>query len=94
MNELAEKLGIDPTVIREQNMLREGMKMPAYYGETANACALDRCMARCKEIFNWDDKYLSGTWETEKSGLQEWQWPCRFLYIECGCGICNGQACG
>ena len=31
--------------------------MPAYYGETANACALDRCMARCKEIFNWDDKY-------------------------------------
>lgn len=38
-------------------MLREGMKMPAYYGETANACALDRCMARCKEIFNWDDKY-------------------------------------
>ena len=57
VNELAEKLGIDPTVIREQNMLREGMKMPAYYGETANACALDRCMARCKEIFNWDDKY-------------------------------------
>lgn len=52
MNELAEKLGIDPTVIREQNMLREGMKMPAYYGETANACALDICMARCKEIFN------------------------------------------
>lgn len=57
VNELAEKLGIDPTVIREKNMLREGMKMPAYYGETANACALDKCMARCKELFHWDEKY-------------------------------------
>ena len=57
VNELAEKLGIDPTVIREKNMLREGMKMPAYYGETANACALDRCMAKCKELFRWDEKY-------------------------------------
>ena len=57
VNELAEKLGIDPTVIREKNMLREGMTMPAYYGETANACALDKCMARCKELFHWDEKY-------------------------------------
>ena len=48
VNELAEKLGIDPTIIRE---------MPAYYGETANACALDKCMARCKELFHWDEKY-------------------------------------
>ena len=54
VNELAEKLGIDPTIIREKNMLREGMKMPAYYGETANACALDKCMARCKELVHWD----------------------------------------
>ena len=57
VNELAEKLGIDPTIIREKNMLREGMKMPAYYGETANACAFDKCMARCKELFHWDEKY-------------------------------------
>ena len=57
VNELAEKLGIDPTIIREKNMLREGMKMPAYYGETANACALDKCMAHCKELFHWDEKY-------------------------------------
>lgn len=57
VNELAESLGIDPTQIREKNMLREGMKMPAYYGETANACALDRCMARCRELFGWEEKY-------------------------------------
>lgn len=57
VNELAESLGIDPTQIREKNMLREGMKMPAYYGEIANACALDRCMARCRELFDWEEKY-------------------------------------
>lgn len=57
VNELAETLGIDPTVLREQNMLKEGMLMPAYYGEVAEACALDRCLARCKEMFNWDEKY-------------------------------------
>lgn len=57
VNELAESLGIDPTQIREKNMLREGMKMPAYYGETANACALDRCMTRCRELFGWEEKY-------------------------------------
>lgn len=57
VNELAESLGIDPTQIREKNMLREGMKMPAYYGEIANACALDRCMARCCELFGWEEKY-------------------------------------
>lgn len=57
VNELAGSLGIDPTQIREKNMLREGMKMPAYYGETANACALDRCMARCRELFGWEEKY-------------------------------------
>ncbi len=57
VNELADILGIDPVVIREKNMVREGMVMPAYYGETANACALDRCLARCKEMFDWDNKF-------------------------------------
>ena len=42
VNELAERLGMDPTVIRERNMVREGMVMPAYYNEPVNACALDR----------------------------------------------------
>ena len=57
VNELAEKLGMDPTVIRDMNMVREGMIMPAYYGEPANACALDKCMAHCKEMFGWDERY-------------------------------------
>ncbi len=57
VNELAEKLEIDPTVLRDRNMVREGMVMPAYYGETANACALDRCMDHCREMFHWEEKY-------------------------------------
>ena len=31
VNELAAELGIDPSVIREKNMVREGQIMPAYY---------------------------------------------------------------
>lgn len=57
VNELAELLGMDPTVIRDRNMVREGMRMPAYYNETANACALDRCMEHCRRIFCWEEKY-------------------------------------
>ena len=57
VNELAERLGMDPVALREQNMVREGMTMPAYYNEVANACALDRCMARCKELFDWDARF-------------------------------------
>ena len=57
VNELAEILGMDPTAIRDKNMVRQGMRMPAYYNEPANACALDRCLERCKEIFHWDEKY-------------------------------------
>lgn len=57
VNELAEKLHMDPTVLRDRNMVREGMVMPAYYGETANSCALDRCMEHCRNMFHWDEKY-------------------------------------
>ena len=57
VNELAEQLGMDPTVIRDMNMVKEGMVMPAYYGEVANACALDRCMEHCRQMFGWAEKY-------------------------------------
>lgn len=57
VNELAEMLNIDPTEIRNMNMLKEGMIMPAYYNELAAACALDKCLEHCKEMFEWDKKY-------------------------------------
>lgn len=57
INELAEMMGIDPVVFREKNMVREGDIMPAYYNEKSNSCALDRCLARAKEMIGWDEKY-------------------------------------
>jgi len=57
VNELAAKLDMDPTVLRDLNMVREGMIMPAYYDEPNNACALDRCMQHCRELFGWEEKY-------------------------------------
>ena len=57
VNELAEMLDMDPVALREKNIVREGMAMPAYYGEMANACALDRCLSRAKEIFDWEHKW-------------------------------------
>lgn len=57
VNELAAKLGRDPVELRERNMVREGMAMPAYFGEVANACALDRCMQHCSDMFGWKEKF-------------------------------------
>ena len=57
VNELADRLGIDPVALREKNMVREGQIMPAYYNEPASACALDKCMERCKELFGWEEKF-------------------------------------
>ena len=57
VNELAAELGIDPSVIREKNMVREGQIMPAYYNELCGSCTLDRCLARAKEMIGWDEKY-------------------------------------
>lgn len=57
VNELAAKMNMDPVQLRLLNMVREGQTMPAYYGETASSCALDRCMERAKEMLHWDEKY-------------------------------------
>lgn len=57
VNELAGKLGIDPIKLREMNMVREGDLMPAYYGETATSCTLNRCVEWCKQMIGWDEKY-------------------------------------
>lgn len=61
VNELALKMNMDPVKLREMNMVKEGQVMPAYYGETLTSCALDRCMARAKEMIGWDEKYPART---------------------------------
>lgn len=57
VDELAAKMGVSAMELREKNLVKEGQVMPAYYNEPANSCALDRCLARAKEMIEWDEKY-------------------------------------
>lgn len=57
MDELARKLNMDPLALRMKNLVREGDTMPGYYGEKLNACTLDRCIERGKEMIGWDETY-------------------------------------
>ena len=57
VNELADKLGIDPFVIRQRNIVREGDVMPAYYGQVNTSCALDRCLQAVHDNIGWNEKY-------------------------------------
>jgi CO/xanthine dehydrogenase Mo-binding subunit len=65
LDELAGELGIDPAALRERNMIREGESSPifAIMGEgtegvpmAVRSCKLDRCLARGRELIDWDDK--------------------------------------
>lgn len=58
VNRLAAKLGMDPVALREKNMIHEGDRMPAYYGETANSCKLEDCLKRSAKMVGWGDKPL------------------------------------
>ena len=58
VNELAHKMGMDPVKIKELNMPVEGGPLPGYPDVPyAQSCAMDRCMARAKEMMDWDAKY-------------------------------------
>lgn len=60
VNELADKLNMDPTVLRMKNMLSQsqvGDVMKSYYNERLNSCSLDKCLLRAKEMIEWDKKY-------------------------------------
>lgn len=59
VNELADKLGIDPCELRLANIVHEGEACPQYYNEVLRSCRLDDCIARAKEIIGWDDKPLA-----------------------------------
>ena len=75
VNELAERLGIDPTVLRDRNMVREGMQMPAYYNEIANACALAWSTAAGSSTGTKSTR--CGLCQTAKSGPPASRWRCR-----------------
>ena len=57
VNELADILHMDPVELRLNNVVREGMVMPAYFNEQAASCRLDECLVRAAEMIGWKDKY-------------------------------------
>ncbi len=66
INELAHKLNMDPTELREKNMLKKGETSPIFNMTTVgagkepiimNSCELEYCVKRGKELIGWDSKY-------------------------------------
>lgn len=57
VNELAHRIHMDPIALREKNIIREGERLANYHGEITDSCALDRCIARVKEMIRWEEKY-------------------------------------
>ena len=77
VNELADKLGIDPFVIRQRNIVHEGDVMPAYYGQVNTSCALDRCLQAVHDNIGWDEKYpvpSAWAWRCRAPALRVWMW--------------------
>lgn len=66
VNELAHKLKMDPTVIREMNIIKKGENAIRFDVngvknngpfEIMESCELDYCIKRGKELIGWDEKY-------------------------------------
>jgi len=68
IKELAAKIDMDPTELREKNCIKEGETSPVFkvMGEgtegipqTMESCKLDYCIKRGKELIGWYEKYPS-----------------------------------
>lgn len=65
VNELAEKLGMDPAELRQKNLIGEGDKHPALCGSTPGQPAtlqsstLKRCIEKGCDLIGWDKNYPS-----------------------------------
>lgn len=66
VNELAHKLGLDPTYVRDINMIKKGETTPLINMTTKGAgpepiymdsCLLEDCVNKGKEISRWDEKF-------------------------------------
>lgn len=56
VNELADRLGIDPIDLRRCNLVQAGEVMPQYYNEPLRSCKLDECLVRARQMIGWDEK--------------------------------------
>jgi len=68
ISELAEKLNMDPMVLRLKNCIREGETSPVFQimgeggegiAQVMESCKLDECIRRGAELIGWKDKFPS-----------------------------------
>lgn len=65
INELAHRLDIDPTEIRQRNIIQEGDRNPIFgisktgQANTLESSTLDKCIEKGRELIGWDEKYPS-----------------------------------
>ncbi len=65
INELADKLGMDPAELRLKNIIKENECNPILEGSTdieaasLQSCTLDSCIKKGQELIGWSDKYPS-----------------------------------
>ena len=92
VNELAERLGLDPTRIRDRNMVREGMQMPALlqrdgqrlrpgplHGALPSDVPLGRKVPR------------AGHGQRQSPGSRRGHGHAGLLHLQRGCGLCHPQ---
>ena len=59
INELADRLHIDPLELRLRNMVQTGDIMKAYYDEPLQSCSLEACIKKGRQMIKWDEKFPS-----------------------------------
>jgi CO/xanthine dehydrogenase Mo-binding subunit len=57
VNQLAERLGIDPAEIRLKNISKEGETFLTGQGVLLGSTALDRCIKKGQEMIGWEQKF-------------------------------------
>lgn len=57
VNNLAEKLNMDPSEIRLKNLIKAGETCLTYEGKLLGSSFLHRCIETGKKLIGWDDKY-------------------------------------
>ena len=93
MDDIACELDIDPTILREKNLLEEGDQV--YYSQVLNHCTLQRCWSECKLQSSFNDlKIQVDSWNDanrwKKRGLS--MIPCKFGIAFTGVHMNQGAA--
>ena len=57
INQLADRLGLDPAEIRLKNIPKQGAAMPAYLDGPLSSSRLDECIRRGMEMIGWKEKF-------------------------------------